>query len=167
MLTNEETKIMNEAQHISAAAAQALVQIQDSKCGATPLTNLRRRKVSPATRLLIGELGVRYQPLTTANIDSHKARLELLARDLDRLPPWLLGAAIEEWAQTKPFLPKACELIELARQIAYVPETPAQRARRLNAALEARNNQYLRWIVRGDGIEPVDYGDVRRGLIQA
>ncbi len=37
------------------------------------------------------------------------------------MPPALLDAAIGRWATAKPFLPKACELIALARELMPAP----------------------------------------------
>lgn len=59
----------------------------------------------------ITELGLRYEPSgQAADLQSHAARVSLLARDCADLNPLKLRHAATRWAKNKPFLPKASEL---------------------------------------------------------
>ena len=69
-----------------------------------------------ATRTLIAELGLRYRPGDPAALETHDLKLELLGQDLADIPVKRLKVAIERWIATSPYLPKASDLIELARK---------------------------------------------------
>jgi hypothetical protein len=107
---------------------------------------------------LISELGLRYRPSERADIEAHAARLVLLACDLADLPVEALRKAVDRWAVTKPFMPKACELVELAQGAALpVYATRADRVAASNAALAAKGNRRLRWIDEGGEFVAIDY----------
>lgn len=74
------------------------------------------RNVPPAIKRLIGELGLRYRPSGQADLEAHAASLALLARDLADVPPHFLERAIRDWVPRSHFMPKASELVELARK---------------------------------------------------
>lgn len=65
---------------------------------------------------IVSELGFRFRPSAQADLQAHAHAIRLLSEDLADVPPSLLEQAAQRWALTKPFLPKACELIELAKQ---------------------------------------------------
>lgn len=65
---------------------------------------------------MVLELGLRFRPQTTDNQEEYAATVTLLAQDLSDVPPHLLQQAIGEWIQTKKWLPRASELIELAQE---------------------------------------------------
>lgn len=73
------------------------------------------RKPPPAIRRMVLELGFRFRPSAPADVDVHTAKLEVLASDLADVPEVLLSAAIAEWIRTEKFMPKAAELIDLAK----------------------------------------------------
>lgn len=141
----------------------ALAPIPRSTCGATPSGGSPRmpattpgampepqRRVPPRIQALISELGLRYRPTSQTDIEAHSATLALLARDLAEMPPALLDGAIARWAQSRPFLPKACELIAIARDLLPAPERdPPGRAisDRYNDRIvaEGAGHRPLRW----------------------
>jgi hypothetical protein len=109
---------------------------------------------------LISELGLRYRPAAQVDIDDHRAQLALLASDLADLPPDALRAAIDQWVMSKPFMPKASELADLARaaSIAFGPRLYGQaKVDADNARLEAEGNRRIRWQWDGFRAEPVDW----------
>jgi len=66
------------------------------------------------------------------------------------MPPVLLEAAIHRWATARPFLPKACELIAIARELMPRPadDAPARPlAERYNRriAADAAGRPAVRW----------------------
>ncbi|RSY83149.1 hypothetical protein DAH66_12840 [Sphingomonas koreensis] len=71
----------------------------------------------PAVGRVVGELGFRYRPSAQADLEAHAHAIRLLTQDLADVPISLLEAAVERWAATKRFMPRACEIIELAGQI--------------------------------------------------
>lgn len=68
------------------------------------------------TKRLIGELGLRFRPSAQADLEEHAAGLALLAADVADLPIHHLDHAIREHIRTSSFMPKAAELIALARK---------------------------------------------------
>lgn len=72
---------------------------------------------------MVGELGLRYPPAASTDMEAHKGRLALLSRDLSDVPWKLLRRAVDEWAQKSPYLPKASDLIEMCK--GYVAERKA------------------------------------------
>ena len=106
---------------------------------------------SGAVKRLIGELGLRYRPSAQADLEAHAAALALLARDVADVPPAYLERAIREWVRERQFMPRANELIDLARS--YLPKPNSdkeQRARqwveRGNAGLAARGIRDAHWV---------------------
>lgn len=67
-----------------------------------------------AIKTLIAQLGLRYRPSAQADLEAHAGLLALLARDVADLDPRDLDEAIQKHVRRSPFMPKACELIELA-----------------------------------------------------
>lgn len=77
----------------------------------------RRKVVPPRVGKIVGELGLRFRPAANADLEAHAETIRLLAEDLADVPISLLEAAAGRWATTKPFLPRASELIDLAGEI--------------------------------------------------
>lgn len=104
----------------------------------------------------MGELGFRFRPSAQADLVAHGHAIRLLTQDLADVPISLLEPAIERWAATKPYLPRACEIIELAGQIGASMISGTQAAAdqlqahcdRLNATDRARF-----WFVAGQAPE--------------
>jgi hypothetical protein len=74
------------------------------------------RNVPSAIKRLVAELGLRYRPSAQADLEEHAATLALLAVDLADIPPQYLEKAISVWVSQKPWLPKASELVEIAKR---------------------------------------------------
>jgi hypothetical protein len=75
----------------------------------------KRPKVPPAVGRIIGELGLRYRPSAQADLEAHAEALRLLSEDLHDVPPHLLEDAAKRWVRDNKFMPRASELVELAR----------------------------------------------------
>ncbi len=92
-------------------AYEELGPVRPSTCGAEP-----RRNSPPSAeiQLLIADLGLRYQPSAQADLEAHAGQLAFLAVDLADIDPRDLDVAIRNHVRQSPFMPKACELIELA-----------------------------------------------------
>lgn len=75
----------------------------------------KRPKVPPAIGRIIGELGLRYRPSAQADLEAHAEALRLLAEDVHDVPPHLLEDAAKRWVRDSRFMPKASELVQLAR----------------------------------------------------
>lgn len=95
--------------------------------------------VPPAIKKLISELGLRFRPTSQADLEAHAASLALLASDLHDMPPHLLEKAIRKHVMESPYLPKAADLVRLAKSFIEQPraahgpigETMAERGNRL------------------------------------
>lgn len=116
-----------------------------------------QRSVPAAVKKAIAELGLRYRPSAQADLEAHAHMIALLTRDVADIPPHILEAAIDQWCRTKPFLPKASELIELSKQRVSNDNVGTDAALRqlqahcdvLNAG-ERRSGSDFRWIVIGE-----------------
>lgn len=64
---------------------------------------------------IIGELGLRYRPSAQADLIAHAEAIRLLTEDVADVPVELLDAAAKQWARENRFMPKASELVALAR----------------------------------------------------
>lgn len=71
---------------------------------------------SAAHKRLVAELGLRYRPSAQADLEAHAGTLALMLRDLAAIPANLLETAIAEHVRISQFMPKAAELIALARK---------------------------------------------------
>lgn len=98
--------------------AVATGQTPPSTCGdkPRPTSPPKPPPVPAAIRNLIAELGLRYRPSSQADLEAHAGQLALLARDLADLPPKALAAAIDVWVKDSPFLPRASDLVTLAKR---------------------------------------------------
>lgn len=108
-----------------------------------------RKRISAKTERLIAELGLRYRPSVQADLEEHAASIALLITDVADIPPDLLEQAIRRHVMKSPYMPKACELIELATNALH----QAQQARadmplvdRWNARLAAEGRFDIRWV---------------------
>jgi hypothetical protein len=73
------------------------------------------KRIPAKTERLIGELGLRYRPSAQADLEEHAAALALLASDVADIPPDLLDRAIRKHATASVYMPKAAELIAIAK----------------------------------------------------
>jgi hypothetical protein len=92
-------------------AFEELGPTRRSTCGDRQTQSLRP---SAETRRLISELGLRYRPSVQADLEAHAAQLALLAKDVAEVDYRDLSDAIAKHVRQSPFLPKACELLQLA-----------------------------------------------------
>lgn len=121
-------------------------------------------KIPAAIQRIIGELGLRYRPSATADLEAHAATLALLCRDLADLPPHLLERAAREWAVRSPYLPKASDLAGMCRDLMPSAKPKASRDDWLRAKAEEANrnlalegkSEAMLWIVDGAGMRLVD-----------
>lgn len=79
----------------------------------------KRRSPPAAVVSIVSDLGLRYPAASHTDREAHAARVALLAMDLRDENPAHLATAAEQWARTSPFLPKACEMIEACKTLAY------------------------------------------------
>lgn len=106
---------------------------------------------------LVGELGLRYPPAASTDMEAHKGRLALLAKDLADVPWKLLRRAVDEWAQRSPYLPKASDLIDMCK--GYVTERQAMTASDVGTRVQQMNSRLattprgkeIEWYVASDG----------------
>jgi hypothetical protein len=95
-------------------AGRALTPL--STCSEQP-EQPKRATVPPIIGEIIGNLGLRYRPSGTADLEAHAQTLILLGEDCADMPPPLLDAAAKRWARESKFMPRASELREMARII--------------------------------------------------
>lgn len=95
-------------------AGRALTRL--STCDEQP-SQPKRATVSPIVGEIIANLGLRYRPSGTADLEAHAQTLILLGEDCADMPPPLLDAAAKRWARESKFMPRASELREMARVI--------------------------------------------------
>jgi hypothetical protein len=107
---------------------------------------------------MISELGFRYRPTSQADLEAHAGALALLASDLHDMPPHILQKAINKHVLESPYLPKAFDLVRIAKSFIPVrqhegPEkmNPAQR---LNWIMDQDPNSRrdIRWFMNADGL---------------
>jgi hypothetical protein len=116
-----------------------------------------RSRPSGATQKIIGELGLRYRPSASADLEAHAATLALLCQDLADIPPHLLERATRDWAVQSPYLPKASDLVAACQALNAPPRQEGQDdkvARWKRRALEGNrlaiqndNHGSMHWIV--------------------
>jgi len=114
------------------------------------------QKVPAAVRKLILELALRFRPLGQADQATYQAKVAFLADDCADIPPDILARAIERYVKIpgNNFLPKAAQLIEIARSI-VAPVTPSgmRLVDQYNGQLAAnpRGRRDIIWKERADG----------------
>lgn len=104
------------------------------------------KRIPAKVERLIGELGLRYRPSAQADLEEHAAALALLAADVADIPPDLLDRAIRKHAATSVYMPKAAELIALAKGFVVPTQNggkPVDMAALRNAAPDMP--AHLRW----------------------
>lgn len=111
-----------------------------------PVRSLTSSQASPPksvpreTLKIISELGLRYEPSgQAADLQSHAARVALLAQDCADLNPSMLRSAATRWARAKPFLPKASELHAIIEDMASAKWRDEQTGESLRASCDERN----------------------------
>lgn len=129
-------------------------QTRQLTCTETPSPE-KPRRVPPAIEKMISELGFRYRPTSQADLQAHAAALALLAVDLADMPPRLLERAIAKHVVQSPYMPKAADLVAIAKSFITQPagfhgavgETMADRGNRLMKPEHAR---VMRWVDDGE-----------------
>ncbi len=149
-------ELFSEAAGRALAPRAASAPTPRSICGVVPAPN-SERPVPASIRKLIGELGLRYRPTRSTDLEAHAAALALLARDLADVAPIALANAIEQWARSSAFMPKASELLALMHTHAANGTgralAPGELAARMNARLAATGNpRGLRWHGEGEDL---------------
>jgi hypothetical protein len=89
------------------------VLILPSTCSTPP-----ERPVPPVIGEIIAKLGLRYRPSGQADLQAHAEMLKLLAQDVADIPAPYLDAAAKRWSRESKFMPRASELIDMARNCA-------------------------------------------------
>jgi hypothetical protein len=120
-----------------------------------------RRSVPSAVKRIILELGLRYRPAASDQLEAHHAKLAALMSDLADLPPALLERAAGQWVRQSPFMPKASDLLQLARGFAGAEfgsalqplDVAALRNARMAEEPGARRD--LHWVDDGHGLRLV------------
>lgn len=127
-----------------------------STCSTRPSESYRP-KPSAKIRDLVSRLGLRYRPTNAADLEAHAAMLALLAQDVADIPPDLLDKAIQRHVAQSPYMPKAADLVRLAKDIdgARRPNLPTDGptyAHRLAASYNAkRTRSDVEWYVNDAG----------------
>lgn len=96
---------------------------RQSTCSAMPAAK-PTPSVPAVVQTIVAELGLRYRPTSTADLEAHAARLALLARDLADAPAELLADAASAWALRSRFMPTAVELVEGMQRIIAARRVP-------------------------------------------
>lgn len=89
---------------------------QDLTPASTCSDKPRPKSVPPKIKEMIALLGLRYRPTEQTDLEAHAARIALLASDVADIPEKQLRVAIDRWIASSPYLPKASDLIEIARK---------------------------------------------------
>lgn len=117
------------------------------------LSQPKKPSVPPAIGRIIGELGLRYRPSSQADLEAHAEALKLLAQDLHDVPANLLEVAAKRWVRENRFMPKASELVALARGELEGRRSPDSVERQLQAHCDRLNAMPWcrdQWIVVGE-----------------
>lgn len=114
------------------------------------------RQASSRTKEAIATLGLRYRPTSQTDLEGHAAQLALLVVDLADVPVALLERAIQDWSVRSPYMPKAYDLVQLAK--GYLPKPVTQSggnatdwqtmAERANQDMHTRDNgrKDIHWV---------------------
>ena len=95
---------------------------------------------------IIGELGLRYRPSAQADLEAHAEALRLLAEDVADVPSNLLEVASKRWVRENRFMPKASELVALARgELSDVVKGTEAGERQLQAHCDRLNAMSCGW----------------------
>jgi hypothetical protein len=141
-------------------AGASLGPIRSSPPSAAPSPTSAPSRV----RRIILELGLRYRPASAEQLEGHQAKLAALIADLADLPPDMLERAASHWVRQSAFMPKASDLVRLARNFATAEHgRPMQRldvaaSRNARIAEEPGARRDLRWIDDGRGLRLVANG---------
>ncbi len=113
---------------------------------------------------IILELGLRYRPASADQLEAHQAKLAALMTDLADLPPAMLERAAGHWVRQSAFMPKASDLVMLARNFATAKRGSALQRLDVAAIRNARMEQEpgarhdVRWVDDGRGLRLVSGG---------
>lgn len=146
-----------KASEIFAAPGRTLPSTSSDK----PRPNVRQ--ASTRTKEAIATLGLRYRPTSQTDLEAHAAQLALLVIDLADVPVAMLERAIQDWSVRSPYMPKAYDLVQLAKS--YLPKPPPQSggsttdwptmAGRANQDMHTRENgrQDIHWVADHAGMK--------------
>ncbi len=119
-----------------------------------PRAEPKKRSVPAAVGRIIGELGLRFRPANAADLEAHAEALRLLTEDVADVPANLLEAAAKRWVRENRFMPKASELVALARgQLSNDVRGTDRALAQLQAHCDMLNRIEKgprRWVVTGD-----------------
>lgn len=105
---------------------------------------------------LISEVGLRYRPTSQADLQAHGASLALLADDLADMPVDLLRKAIAKHVVESPFLPKASDLVRLAK--GFIEQPMRSDVRSLIQRLNDQNTRHdAHWVAGEDGTPHMEW----------
>ena len=142
-------------------------QTLPSTCSSRP-SETYRPKPNAKVREMISRLGLRFRPTNQADLQAHAAMLALLAEDVADVPADLLQLAIQRHVSSSPFMPKAADLIRIAKEIdaaarvAPLPRTGRSYAHDLAAQRNSlRTRDDVEWYV--DHTGAVRLGDISSG----
>lgn len=114
------------------------------------------RKPSAGLKRIILELGLRYRPARADQLEGHQAKIAALISDLIDVPLEPLEFACRSWARRSQFMPKASDLIDLAREAVKPPEAAHdaqswcdQRNATLERNKRAKPADQVEWFVSG------------------
>ena len=111
-----------------------------------PRAEPRKKSVPAAIGRIIGELGLRYRPSVQADLEAHAEALRLLAEDVSDVPANLLETASKRWVRDNRFMPKASELVALARsELSDTVRGTDAGDRQLQAHCDRLNRTNLGW----------------------
>lgn len=129
-------------------------------------TQTAQRRVPAGIRKMVLELGFRFRPSAADDVKAHTAKLEIMAADLADVPEHALSLAISEWIRTEKFMPKAAELIALAREVVKPAAISAQAfCDQRNAGLTDKSFETGKeWYVDGDGSPRMRWISERRDM---
>lgn len=119
-----------------------------------------RPQVSAKTKEAIARLGLRYRPTSQTDLEGHAGQLAMLASDLHDIPVDMLERAIGDWVVRSPYMPKAFDLVQLAKGYLPKPVTKAaptdweKRAQAANDQLHSqeKGRRDIRWVAIHDGM---------------
>lgn len=123
-----------------------------------PYDGSTAKKTPPAIQKLILELGLRYRPLGANDQDAYRQQVALLAGDCAEVPPDILARAIERYVRIpgSNFLPRANQLIEIAKSCASPNHAPGSRLVDRYNAMRTRPDEVV-WRERPDGSVYLDH----------
>lgn len=115
-----------------------------------------RSPPSAATKKLILELGLKYQPNSADQQAGHDAKVAMLTEDVAEIPPALLREVIDHVVRTSPFMPRAADIHHFAKNIgarrsAQGVQSQDEVVAAGNANLAEKGRMGLLWVLNSSG----------------